>query len=211
MTDPKEVADLVLKVHRFRPVGADYWSIWRLGPAYPGIGFEWEEVDLVPATTLETLSSELERVKGERDALGRAVNKFAFERDSAEASLGIAVKALASAADAPRSHPGRSEPIMTDPNSREASMIVVSRKIDGTPDVWCDPEIADLVAALNAAGLRTVASCSGHGHCPGRISMQDGREIILPRPGDLERIEAMFAVDVNGDGSERYLDWNEKP
>jgi hypothetical protein len=90
-------------------------------------------------------------------------------------------------------------------------MIVVSRKIDGTPDVWCDPEIADLVAALNAAGLRTVASCSGHGHCPGRISMQDGREIILPRPGDLERIEAMFAVDVNGDGSERYLDWNEKP
>jgi len=60
---------------------------------------------ILPATetTLETLSSELERVKGERDALGRAVNKFAFERDSAEASLGVAVKALASAADAAKS------------------------------------------------------------------------------------------------------------
>ena len=112
MTDPKEVADLVLKVHRFRPVGAYYWSIWRLGPAYPGIGFEWEEVDLVPATTLETLSSELERVKGERDEArllfeqGKAMDEQAMETglivscidhaimraraERAEASLGVA-------------------------------------------------------------------------------------------------------------------------
>lgn len=30
----------------------------------------------------------------------------------------------------------------------------------------CDPCIADLVAALNAGGLRTVASCCGHGYRP---------------------------------------------
>ena len=39
--------------------------------------------------------------------------------------------------------------------------------------------IADLVAALNAANIRTVASCCGHKKIDGRISLDDGREIII--------------------------------
>lgn len=65
------------------------------------------------------------------------------------------------------------------PGSREAAMVVVRRDASGQPTVWCDPEIADLVDALNTGPLRTVASCSGHGTMPGRISLADGRELIV--------------------------------
>ena len=42
--------------------------------------------------------------------------------------------------------------------------------------------IADIVAALNAANIVTVASCCGHGYQNGVISLCDGRElhVILP-------------------------------
>lgn len=35
--------------------------------------------------------------------------------------------------------------------------------------------IADLVAALNAANIETVASCCGHGKMAGNILLSDGR------------------------------------
>lgn len=63
--------------------------------------------------------------------------------------------------------------------SREARMVVLRRDINGTPTVWCDPEIADLVAALNDGGVPTVASCSGHGTQHGNIALADGREILI--------------------------------
>jgi hypothetical protein len=37
---------------------------------------------------------------------------------------------------------------------------------------WC---IHQIVAALNAAGVETVASCCGHGKMDGRIDLKDGR------------------------------------
>ena len=37
--------------------------------------------------------------------------------------------------------------------------------------------IADIVAALNAANIRTVASCCGHGKIKGVVSLEDGREL----------------------------------
>lgn len=37
--------------------------------------------------------------------------------------------------------------------------------------------IADIVAALNAANITTVASCCGHKKLPGVISLEDGREL----------------------------------
>ena len=37
---------------------------------------------------------------------------------------------------------------------------------------WC---IHHLVAALNAGGVDTTASCCGHGREPGRIDLADGR------------------------------------
>ena len=58
-------------------------------------------------------------------------------------------------------------------------MVVIERDANGTPTVWCDPEIADLVGALICAGIRTVASCSGHGEKPGIISLADGRELLI--------------------------------
>jgi hypothetical protein len=63
--------------------------------------------------------------------------------------------------------------------SREDRMVVVERDQAGIPTVWCDPEIADLVQALNAGGVRTVASCSGHGEKNGIISLKDGRELLV--------------------------------
>lgn len=43
--------------------------------------------------------------------------------------------------------------------------------------------IADIIAALNAANIPTVASCCGHfygvGGTPGRISLVDGRELKI--------------------------------
>ncbi len=39
--------------------------------------------------------------------------------------------------------------------------------------------IADIVAALNAANIETMASCCGHGGQPGNICLEDGRELVI--------------------------------
>lgn len=39
--------------------------------------------------------------------------------------------------------------------------------------------IADIVAALNAANITTVASCCGHGKIPASIVLEDGRELTI--------------------------------
>lgn len=44
---------------------------------------------------------------------------------------------------------------------------------------WIDPCIAHIVAALNAANIVTVASCCGHGHTCGCITLEDGRELTI--------------------------------
>ena len=41
---------------------------------------------------------------------------------------------------------------------------------------WC---IHQIVAALNAGGVETVACCCGHGQCDGRIDLEDGRVLIV--------------------------------
>jgi hypothetical protein len=41
---------------------------------------------------------------------------------------------------------------------------------------WC---IHHIVAALNAGGIETVASCCGHGKQPGSIVLADGRELVI--------------------------------
>ena len=58
-------------------------------------------------------------------------------------------------------------------------MVVLERAPDGTPTVWCDPCIAPIVRALNDAGIRTVASCCGHGHQHGNVALEDGRELVI--------------------------------
>ena len=39
--------------------------------------------------------------------------------------------------------------------------------------------IAHIVAALNAGGVRTLASCCGHGKKDGSIILEDGRELVI--------------------------------
>ena len=39
--------------------------------------------------------------------------------------------------------------------------------------------IHQIVAALNAGGIRTVASCCGHEKMSGRIDLEDGRTLLI--------------------------------
>lgn len=83
--------------------------------------------------------------------------------------------------------------------ARESRMVVICRNPDGTPSVWCDPEIVDLVAALNDGGVPTVTSCSGHGHRPGTIGLADGRWLVVAKDDEeRKKIDALFPVDING-------------
>ena len=41
---------------------------------------------------------------------------------------------------------------------------------------WC---IHRIVAALNAGGVRTIASCCGHGKVPGRIDLEGGKVLAI--------------------------------
>lgn len=82
--------------------------------------------------------------------------------------------------------------------TREEQMVVIARDENGKPTVWCDPEIVDLVTALNTGSLRTLSSCSGHGHRPGYIALADGRWLIVANDGERKIIDAAFPVDING-------------
>lgn len=57
--------------------------------------------------------------------------------------------------------------------NRTTAMPVIS------PGVWCDPCLVPLVRALNDGGIRTVASCCGHGERDGSICLADGRELVI--------------------------------
>lgn len=82
---------------------------------------------------------------------------------------------------------------MCDHRPPEPAMIVLARDEDKRPTVWCDPCLAPLVAALNTGGLRTVASCCGHGRRPGQIALADGRELfIMPDYEAAQRVGAAF-------------------
>ncbi len=48
---------------------------------------------------------------------------------------------------------------------------------------WC---IHQIVAALNAGGVGTTASCCGHEEQDGRIDLADGRVLIIKQQGDVD-------------------------
>lgn len=70
---------------------------------------------------------------------------------------------------------------MCDHPNREAAMVVVRE------GVWCDPCLEPLVRALNDGGLRTVASCCGHGKRMGNVALADGRELLIAPDYDTAR------------------------
>ena len=55
--------------------------------------------------------------------------------------------------------------------SHEGTEVNKSKPIDAC--------IADIVAALNAAGIKTAASCCGHGKGPGEIVLHDTRKLSV--------------------------------
>lgn len=73
----------------------------------------------------------------------------------------------------------------------------VCMPIDGK--VQCiDYCIHHIVAALNAAGIATAASCCGHGKVDGRIDLRDGRTLIIKNENQKNYIAAKqeaFPVD----------------
>lgn len=46
-----------------------------------------------------------------------------------------------------------------------------------------DSCIADIVQALNDAGIYTANCCCGHGETHGSIILHDGRVLVIPVPG----------------------------
>ena len=90
--------------------------------------------------------------------------------------------------------------------------------VEAYPGAWCDPCIAPLVKALNESdlptvpsrlnsdGIRTVASCCGHGKRPGLIALADGRELfILPDFASARELDRHFEASQSkggGDGGE---------
>ena len=62
-----------------------------------------------------------------------------------------------------------------------------------------DSCISDLVAALNAGGIPTVASCCGHMKMHGVISLQDGRELIVMDVKGRERHFKQFHHTIHGE------------
>ena len=65
--------------------------------------------------------------------------------------------------------------------------------------------IHQIVAALNAGGIRTTGSCCGHGEMPGNILLDDGRVIAI-----FASREAARLCD-NQENSERNRSTDNKP
>ena len=85
---------------------------------------------------------------------------------------------------------------MCDYPNREAAMVVLRRDETGRATVWCDPCIANVVDALNLAGLTTMASCCGHGRRPASIALTDGRWVLLMGGDDFDRVAPLWP-DIN--------------
>lgn len=52
---------------------------------------------------------------------------------------------------------------------------------DGRKLIEVDSCLADIIYALNEAGIHTEACCCGHGKRPGNIILSDGRELVIAK------------------------------
>ena len=106
-----------------------------------------------------------------------------MDRDGFRESIGCAIDAAAlqAAPPAPAAVAVPVEPLpeVAGPDSREAKMVIIKRGADGVPTVWCDPEIVDIVRALNDGGMPTSGSCSGHGEKLGSVALTEGRVLMI--------------------------------
>lgn len=77
---------------------------------------------------------------------------------------------------------------MCDFPNRETAMTPLRWDDNGTPTVWCDPCLAELIHALNSGSITTTASCCGHNgtgsdgqqqNAPGWVMLRDGRVLLI--------------------------------
>jgi len=59
-----------------------------------------------------------------------------------------------------------------------------------------DKCIVPLVKALNEAGIKTIASCCGHGKIHGNIALADGRELIIAKDYETAREYEQWEVTI---------------
>ena len=62
-----------------------------------------------------------------------------------------------------------------------------------------DSCIAPLVKALNDAGIRTLASCCGHGNIPGTIILEDENWLIIADPKTAQTWFEKNDTDIHGE------------
>lgn len=72
-------------------------------------------------------------------------------------------------------------------------------QIHGGDVAGVDESIAPLVKLLNDGGVKTAASCSGHGQRPGNIALADGRELIVARNWKEARLIDGLFLGINGE------------
>lgn len=60
-----------------------------------------------------------------------------------------------------------------------------------------DACIAPIVDALNRAGLKTIASCCGHGKQPSNIVLKDGREVVIAPDYESARVMDKLFPPIN--------------
>lgn len=90
---------------------------------------------------------------------------------------------------------GHSDVLVLIPTASERWEHGRKRGIDGC--------IAPLVAALNAGGVATVASCCGHGDRPGNVALADGRELlIVPNFAEGRRVDKLLRGAGDEEGEE---------
>jgi hypothetical protein len=64
-----------------------------------------------------------------------------------------------------------------------------------------DQCIADIVRALEAAGIRMYGSCCGHGQRPGEIPLADGRVVMIVQPQDFQELGEPWRQKLGIDGT----------
>lgn len=63
-----------------------------------------------------------------------------------------------------------------------------------------DKCLIPFIEALNNIGLKTIASCCGHGRRPGSIALEDGKEIaIFETFEDARKMDMLFKMSITGE------------
>lgn len=68
-----------------------------------------------------------------------------------------------------------------------------------------DECIKPLIEALNNAGLKTIASCCGHGNTLGTIVLADGREVLIMPDHESARKVVKLFPDIHGNEQRRNV------